>query len=281
MRIITTDKLYDYNYSVKVINALKQNWKKKRSFSCIGKPKEKNMLLYINGCKAEYTHPDKSKVYAQSGDIIYTPINYEYSVRFFDFEEGHYSIGVNFFLYDEDNEPFILSNKIKIFNPRSSSCSSLFMKIDKYSEAAIKRPSKMKAGMYDILSILSERTRSRNMNKEKFGVISEGINYLEHNEEQALSISEVAELCNVSEIYFRRLFKEYSGMSPIKFRIKGKIEKAKLLLEYENMSVQEISDYLGFVSPAYFTQQFKSIEGVTPSQYKNNIEEQVLKGELL
>lgn len=273
MRIISTDKLYDYNYSVKVVNALKQNWKNRRSFSCIGQPKEKNMFLHINGCKAEYTLLDNSKVYAQSGDIVYTPLNYEYSVRFFDFEEDHYNIGVNFFLYDQDNEPFILSDKIIIFNPRSSSCSSLFIKVDKYSEAAIKRPSKMKAAMYDILSILSERTRSKNLHKEKFGVISEGINYLEHNEEQTLSISEIAELCNVSEIYFRKLFKEYSGISPIKFRIKGKIEKAKLLLEYENMSMQEISDYLGFVSPAYFTQQFKAVEGITPSQYKKNIEE--------
>ena len=271
MRIIATDELYDYNYSLEVINALKLDWRNRRYFSCMGKPKEKNMLLYINGCKAEYTFPDKSKGYAQSGDIVYTPINFEYSVRFFDFEEGHYNIGVNFFLYDEVNEPFILSDKIIIFNPRSSIFASLFLKIDKYSEAAIKRPSMMKAGMYDILSILSEQTRSRNLNKEKFGVISEGINYLEHNEEQTLSISEVAELCNVSEIYFRKLFKEYSGMSPIKFRIKSKIEKAKLLLEYENMSVQEISDCLGFISPAYFTQQFKSIEGLTPSMYKHSI----------
>ena len=121
-----------------------------------------------------------------------------------------------------------------------------------------------------LLSILSESTRSGNLHKEKFGVISEGINYLEHDEEQTLSIPEIAKLCNVSEIYFRKLFKEYSGMSPIKFRIKGKIEKAKIYLEYENMTVQEISDYLGFISPAYFTQQFKAIEGITPSEYKKD-----------
>ena len=271
MKIISVDKLYDYNYSVDVINAMKQNWRNRCSFSCIGHPKEKNMLLYLCGCKAEYTLPDKSKFYAQSGDIVYTPVNYEYSVRFFDFEEGHYTIGVNLFLYDQENAPFILSDEIIIFSPKSSSCSALFVKVDKYSEATIKRPSKMKAAMYDILSILSERMRSGNLHKEKFGVISEGIDYLEHNEQQKLSIAEIAALCNVSEIYFRRLFKEYAGMSPIKFRIKGKIEKAKLYLEYENMSVCEISDHLGFINPAYFTQQFKSIVGVTPTEYKQTI----------
>ena len=127
----------------------------------------------------------------------------------------------------------------------------------------------MKAAMYDILSILSERTRAKNLCQEKFGIISEGINYLEHNEDQLLSIPDIARLCNISEIYFRKLFKEYSGMSPVKFRIKGKIEKAKLYLEYENMTVQEISYHLGFVSPAYFTHQFKMITGMTPSEYKH------------
>ena len=269
MKIISTDKLYDYNYSIEVINALQQFWRNRQSFSCIGRPKEKNMLLCLFGCKAEYTLPDGNKVVAQSGDIIYTPINYEYSVRFFDFEnDGSHTIGINFFLFDSGGAPFILSDKILIFHSRSASCSALFMKVDKYSEAAVKRPSKMKAATYDILSILSERTRTRNLRREKFGIISEGINYLEHNEQQLLSISEVAELCNVSEIYFRKLFTEYAGMPPVKFRIKGKIEKAKLYLEYENMTVQEISDHLGFVSTAYFTHQFKMITGVTPSKYR-------------
>ena len=129
----------------------------------------------------------------------------------------------------------------------------------------------MKSALYEILSALSEKSRRKSLKGEKFERISEGINYLEHDTEQKLSVGEIAALCNVSEIYFRKLFKEYSGMSPVKFRIKSKIENAKLCLEYENMTVQEISDYLGFVSPAYFTRQFREITGMTPSEYKSSL----------
>lgn len=269
MNIMSVDKLYDYNYSIEVINALKLNWTIKQTFSCMGKPKEINMLLYISGCKAEYTLPDGSTVYAESGDVVYTPLSYEYSLKFFDFEEeNHYTIGVNFFLFDEVGEPFILSDKIIVFHDCKNGCASLFGKINKYSETTVVRPSKMKAAMYDNLSYLSSKSRKKNIIKERFAVIAEGINYLEHDEAQRLSIREVARLCNVSEIYFRRLFKEYSGTSPIQFRIQGKIEKAKTLLEYENMPVSEISEHLGFTSTAYFTKQFRLITGKTPSQYR-------------
>ena len=273
MQIISIDKLYDYNYSLNVVNALKQNWSKKKVFNCFSKPKKKNMLLYIHGCKAEYTLSDGTKEVAVSGDVIYTPINFEYRVRFFDFDEdSHYTIGINFFLYDEKNNPFILSDKIIIFRSCQKGCSSLFDKVDRYSESPIVRPSKMKAAMYDNLSYLSSISRKKIFKEEKFSVIAEGINYLEHDEAQLLSIREVAELCNVSEIYFRRLFKDYSGMSPVKFRIIGKIEKAKTLLKYENMRITETSNYLGFISPSYFSKQFKAITGKTPTEYKKAIE---------
>lgn len=272
MRIISTEKLYDYNYSIEVVNAVKQFWKEKQSYSCMGHPKEKNVFLCFCGCKGEYTLPDKTKVIAKSGDIVYAPIDYEYSVRFFDFEDVNpHTIKINFFLYDENGKSFALDNKLSIIHNLGSYCTPHFLRVANYSESAVRRPSKMKSALYEILSALSEKSRRKSLKGEKFERISEGINYLEHDTEQKLSVGEIAALCNVSEIYFRKLFKEYSGMSPVKFRIKSKIENAKLCLEYENMTVQEISDYLGFVSPAYFTRQFREFTGMTPSEYKSSL----------
>lgn len=272
MKIISTEKLYDYNYSIEVVNAVKQFWGERQSYSCMGHPKEKNVFLYFCGCKGEYTLPDKTKVIAKSGDIVYAPIDYEYSVRFFDFEDVRpHTIKINFFLYDENKEPFALEGKLSIFRHLGSYCAPHFVKVANYSESAVKRPSKMKSALYEILSALSEKSRRKSLKREKFERISESINYLEHDTEQNLSVKEIAAISNVSEIYFRKLFKEYSGMSPVKFRIKSKIENAKLCLEYENMTIQEISDYLGFISPAYFTRQFREFTGMTPSQYQKSV----------
>ena len=91
---------------------------------------------------------------------------------------------------------------------------------------------------------------------------------MEENPSQNLSINEIAKMCNVSEIYFRRLFKEYSGLSPVEYRIKRKIEKAKSYLDYDNLNISEIADILGFTDTAYFCKQFKAHTGTTPLNYK-------------
>ena len=272
MKIIPIEKLYDYNYSIEVINAMKQDWKVCDSFNCFGNPKKQNIFLYLSGCSAEYKMNNGKTCIAKSGDIVYAPINLEYSVQFYDFKSEHsHTIGVNCFLFDADNLPFVLSNEIKIFTAEHLDCSSYFYQINEYSNSAKQSFAMMKACMYNILSILSEGVNTKKLRKQKFGIISNGINYLEHNGDLNLSVGEIAKLCNVSEVYFRRLFKSYSGLSPVKFILVNKIEKAKIFLEYENMSISEISDYLDFVSPAYFTSQFKAITGQTPSEYRKSL----------
>ncbi len=273
MKILSIDSLYGKDYSVRVINAHNQLWYEKDTFSCFGHPKEKNMLLYLSGADARYTLPDKSVVVAEKGSIVYTPINYEYSVQFFNFtsEESH-SIGINCFLFEEDNSPFVLDDKIIIFDTCNFDFYPLFFKIYRYSELASPCFSKMKALMYEILSRLSENAKNNKVRRSKFNVISQGIKYLETDEKQLLSVSELATMCNVSEIYFRRLFKEYSGMSPMEFRIKVKMEKAKLFLEYDNLAISEISERLGFSQTAYFIKQFRNYTGISPLQYKKKFE---------
>ena len=91
---------------------------------------------------------------------------------------------------------------------------------------------------------------------------------MEQDPRQLLSIKEVAELCDVSEIYFRRLFKEYAGVSPIEYRMHTKIEKAKKYLQYDQMNTDEISALLGFTDPSYFCRQFKKHTGMTPTEYR-------------
>ncbi len=272
MKTISLNKLYDYNYSIEVLTVLKQTWDSNNSFSCIGSPKEVNIFLYLDRCKAEYTTVDGKKIYAKSGDIVYAPINHEYSVRFYDFERPQANtIGINFRLSDKHGEPFVLSDKISVYTTGDSNYKMLFSQVDFYGESAVICPARMKSGVYDILSSLSSYYREKNLTEKKYSIISKGISYLENDIDQELSIAEVANMCNVSEIYFRRLFKEYSGLSPVEFRIANKIKKAKTYLRYENLNIAEISERLGFVDAAYFTKQFKAKTGMTPKEYKNRI----------
>ena len=127
----------------------------------------------------------------------------------------------------------------------------------------------MKAISYKILSYFATVNKETVLDVSRYRYIANGIKYLETDIKQEKSIEEVAKMCNVSSAYFRRLFKEYSGLSPIQFRIRKKLDMAKDMLVSGTMSIVEISDYLGFENVTYFTRLFKEYEKISPAKYRN------------
>ena len=76
----------------------------------------------------------------------------------------------------------------------------------------------------------------------------------------------------MGECYFRRLFKEYSGDSPVEFRQKHRIEKAKqLLLSDEMLPVGVIAGELGFADIYHFSKTFKHYVGVSPAAFARSV----------
>lgn len=68
--------------------------------------------------------------------------------------------------------------------------------------------------------------------------------------------------------YLSNLFSEIEGTTIEKYYINQRIEKVKELLVYDELSLYEIADELGYSSVAYLSNQFKKITGLTPTFYK-------------
>ncbi len=123
----------------------------------------------------------------------------------------------------------------------------------------------LKSSIYKILSAICQNRKKKSA-KNKYACISAGIKLLEQNSD--MKISEIANLCGVSECYFRRLFLEYSGLSPMDFKQHYRIEKAKqLLTSDEGLSVSEIAEELGYTDVYHFSKSFKKFSGVSPSKF--------------
>lgn len=69
--------------------------------------------------------------------------------------------------------------------------------------------------------------------------------------------------------YLSNLFSEVEGTTIEKYFIAQKIEKVKELLKYDELSLSEIADRLGYSSVAYLSNQFKKETGLTPTFYKS------------
>ncbi len=67
-----------------------------------------------------------------------------------------------------------------------------------------------------------------------------------------------------------RLFSEVEGITIEKYYIEQRIERVKELLRYQELSLSEIALQMQYSSTAYLSAQFKSVTGMTPSQFKAN-----------
>lgn len=80
----------------------------------------------------------------------------------------------------------------------------------------------------------------------------------------------LSEKLNADYNYLSSLFSSIEGITIEKYVILQRVERAKELLAYNELSLNEISDKLCYSSVQHLSQQFKKITGLTPSQYKQS-----------
>jgi AraC-like DNA-binding protein len=68
--------------------------------------------------------------------------------------------------------------------------------------------------------------------------------------------------------YLSTLFSDVEGTTIEKYFIAQKIERVKELLTYDELTLSEIADRLGYSSVAYLSNQFKKVTGFTPSHFR-------------
>lgn len=93
---------------------------------------------------------------------------------------------------------------------------------------------------------------------------------LENYKKSDLSIREIADRSFMSEVYFRKLFKEEYGVSPQKYIIDLRIQYAVGLISTGYYSLKEVAYMSGYRDYKYFSVEFKRIKGVSPSEYLYN-----------
>jgi len=94
------------------------------------------------------------------------------------------------------------------------------------------------------------------------------IDYIYDNLHGKISLSELADVSNLSEAYLSKLFHKEIGMTISQYITMKKIESAKNLMNYSDYTSADIANILCFSSESHFINVFKKIEGVTPKEYK-------------
>ena len=150
-------------------------------------------------------------------------------------------------LYEVQKEPV----------PDRELCSSL-------SDMILRLTQKIVQGHHD------EDDRTSQKNDELVRIITE---YLDENYAEAINLKDLGERFHLNHYYLAHIFKEETGVSPIKYVMHRKIGEVQNRLMNTNDSIQDIGEAMGFSSSCHLSSVFKKYFGISPKVYRQNFKE--------
>ncbi len=98
--------------------------------------------------------------------------------------------------------------------------------------------------------------------------MAEAIAHLETHFHQPVHLDQLAQIARMSKRSFMRAFRAATGVPPISYLIRQRVNRAAVLLRNGNESITEIAFEAGFTDSNYFSRQFRQVFGLTPSDYR-------------
>jgi two-component system response regulator YesN len=95
--------------------------------------------------------------------------------------------------------------------------------------------------------------------------------FISKNLSQAITLKDIAAHVHLAPEYVCSLFKKHTGQTLSQYIIQQRVEQAKLKIITTQLSMREIAETCGFRDYCYFSNTFKKITGMSPSQYQKSV----------
>jgi AraC family transcriptional regulator len=97
------------------------------------------------------------------------------------------------------------------------------------------------------------------------------ISHIEDNLETDLSLAEIAQVASVSVSHLKTLFRRSTGTPVHQYILRRRVERAKLLLQDQNLSIAQIAFATGFAHQSHLARHMRKILGVTPAAARKDL----------
>lgn len=134
---------------------------------------------------------------------------------------------------------------------------------------ALKKPGYLLEEMRDMYGLLASllKTKPEYVPAKKEKKIYPALSYMAENFHTHLHVEDLSAVAGLSPVYFRKLFRAVTGMSPIRYLVFLRMEKAKEMLQSDYSSITDIAVSLGYNNVYEFSRGFKKYTGKSPLQY--------------
>lgn len=153
------------------------------------------------------------------------------------------------------NSPIILYNKIQMMDK-------------KWNEKETIERFHVKSLFYQFIHHILQELHRNDLVVKQTSVPVQVINYIQEYYAESITLDSLAEVFKYSAYHLSTLFKEYTGISPIDYLIRFRLEIATKLLMTTDASIKEIAASIGYKDVYYFSRIFKKRKGLSPAQFR-------------
>ncbi|NBC67815.1 helix-turn-helix domain-containing protein [Paenibacillus sacheonensis] len=99
--------------------------------------------------------------------------------------------------------------------------------------------------------------------------IKRAVRWLSYQYAQPISIEQLSRSLGYHRTHLSKMFKQVTGVSPMQFLLKVRMDRAKELLnEQSHLSIDQVASSVGYPDALYFSKQFRKTFGYSPSEYR-------------
>ena len=219
---------------------------------------EYHILYFIEGgCTATLNGESHS---AKTGDIVFFHTDDQYTYTYTD------SVKVYWIHFSGEKAVSFMDDldlRESFIRKADTDLSGYFDNI--IGEIILKKRHYNKAMQGHLMVLMTAIVRKKTVNQSRLDEVLSRMNNVKTKE---LDLDHYAKMCHLSKSQFIRAFKEYTGKTPIKYKNDVLIDKAKERLTHSDMSISELSSFLGFENIYYFSTAFKKATGMSPMEYR-------------
>jgi len=127
---------------------------------------------------------------------------------------------------------------------------------------------RVRALLHQFVYELLNQMQAQGVRPEKRDLAAQIISIIHERYSEAITLESLSERLNYSVPHLSSYFKSRTGLSPIDYLIKVRIDKAAALLLDTDATLREIAVGVGYQDPYYLGRMFKKHKGMSPTQYK-------------
>ena len=297
--LLDFSELNRYFFNISNIFASRQIISGKTNFT-MSAPRHTDAFLFFSNTFGVCYQNNLPPLYIPHGSLVYMPrgsqyiwenspsgndnfqenLLFEFTLSYIDIHRGDAPKKAFMYTQDSGDHIFFSKNVMVVTTRHSSLYRNLFLSLIDTFNTEHSLPLSVYTAAYEIFNTIASNCLIEKKSYSNISIIENSIKALEGYSSPSKSIKDIAASHNISISHYERLFRNYTGISPVEYRNIHKINCIKSFLHDAKITLDEISEKMGYCDSSYLCRFFKRQTGMTPKEYRNIYISQTMNSQL-